>query len=66
METFYKNGKAVIGFLIITLLFSMFAGQQMTQRMVLLVLLGAILLNSDTIISFLKDDNDTKKSNKKE
>lgn len=61
METFYNNGKAVIGFLVIVLLFSMFAGEKMTQRMVLLVLLGAVLLNSNTIISFLKDDTNSKK-----
>lgn len=51
----YQNGKQILGFLVIVLIFSMSAGEKPTQIMVLIVLLGMILVNSNEFITFLKD-----------
>lgn len=55
MESFYNNGKQIIGFLVIVLIFSMATNEKVTQYMVLLVMLGMVLINSDTFTEFLKD-----------
>lgn len=53
MESLYKNGKAVMGFLVIVLIFSLSGNEKLTERMVLLVLLGMVLINSEKFLSFL-------------
>lgn len=55
MKQFYENGKSIIGFLIIVLVFSMITDESTTQKMVLLVLLGMALLNANAFTSFLKE-----------
>lgn len=55
METFYQSGKAILGFLVIVLIFSMATNQSTTEKMVLLVLLGTLLFNTQTFVNFLKD-----------
>lgn len=54
MEIFYKNIKQVMLFLVIVLIFTMATDQKTTNTMIILVMLGAVLINSDTIISFLQ------------
>lgn len=54
MKIFYDNIKEIILFLVIVLIFTMATNEKTTQMMILLVMLGAVLLNADTIISFLK------------
>lgn len=54
MEIFYKNIKQVMLFLVIVLIFTMATNTKTTNTMILLVMLGAILINSDTIINFLQ------------
>lgn len=55
MKDFYDNGKQIIGFLVIVLVFSLATNEKTTEYMVLLVLLGMVLLNSESFIEFLKD-----------
>lgn len=57
MTEFYDNGKTVIGFLVIVLVFSMAFGEDATGKMVLLVLLGMVLINSNKFIGFLETFN---------
>lgn len=58
MSEFYNNGKSIIGFLVIVLVFSMAFGEDTAQKMVLLVLLGMVLINSNKFISVLKSVNE--------
>lgn len=53
METFYKASKQIIAFCVICLIFSMATDEKTTQRMILLVLLGAVLINADVITDWL-------------
>lgn len=55
MQEFYDNGKSIIGFLVIVLVFSMAFGEKATQYMVLLVLLGMVLINWKEFTKFLAD-----------
>ena len=55
IKEFYDNGKEVIGFLIIVLVFSMTTDEKTTQYMILIVLLGMVLFNADTVVEFLKE-----------
>lgn len=53
MDTFYKSSKAIMAFCVICLLFTMATDETTTQRMILLVLLGAVLINADTITAYM-------------
>lgn len=57
MQEFYENGKSIIAFLVIVLVFSMAFGESATSKMVLLVLLGMILINSKKFIGLLQTVN---------
>lgn len=54
MQTVYENFKMIVLFMVITLLFSLAFGDGATEKMVLLVLLSMIILNSTSIIDFMK------------
>lgn len=54
MQIFYNNIRQIIMFLVIVLIFTMATDQKTTNMMILLVLLGAVLINADTMITFLK------------
>ena len=54
MQTVYENFKMIVLFMVITLLFSLAFGDSATEKMVLLVLLSMVILNSTSIINFMK------------
>lgn len=58
MGEFYDNGKTIIAFLVIVLVFSMAFGEDTAQKMVLLVLLGMVLMNANKFIAVLKSVNE--------
>lgn len=65
IETFYKNGKAIIGFCVLTLIFNMIFDQKTTEKFILLVLFSMCILNADKFVDFMsntfggKIDSDT-------
>ena len=56
MKDFYNSFKAIVTFLIITLVFTMITDEKTSEKMVLIVLLGMLLLNSEEFITFLTSD----------
>lgn len=55
LESFYKNGKSIIGFLILVLIFNMIFDTEMTEKFVLLVLFSMIIINSEKFIDFFSN-----------
>lgn len=47
MESFYQNGKQIIGFCVLVLIFNMVFDQKTTEKFVLLVLFSMCILNAD-------------------
>lgn len=57
MQEFYNSIKAIVGFLVIVLIFNLATNESATQKMVLLVLMSILLLNSQNFINFLSNQN---------
>lgn len=54
LQSFYTNGKSIIGFLILVLIFNMIFDQKTTEKFVLLVLFSMCILNADKFIAFMQ------------
>ena len=54
MESFYKNGKSIIGFCVLTLLFNMIFDEKSTEKFVLLVLFSMCILNADKVTEWME------------
>lgn len=52
-ETVYKASGTIIKFLIIVLVFSMFGNDDITNKMILLVLFSMIILNATEFVDWL-------------
>ncbi len=52
-ETVYKASGTIIKFLIIVLVFSMFGNDDITNKMILLVLFSMIILNASEFVDWL-------------
>lgn len=59
MESFYMNGKKIIGFLILVLIFNMIFDTKSTEKFVLIVLFSMCILNADKFISFMQNTFDS-------
>ena len=53
LDGLYKNIGAIIGFLVIVIVFETAFGAETTNKMLLLVLLGSVLYNADEFIEFI-------------
>lgn len=58
MQEFYNSIKAIVGFLVIVLIFNLATNESATQKMVLLVLMSILLLNSQNFINFLTQEKE--------
>ena len=58
MEIFYKSIKAIIGFLIITLIIETTLGEETARKMTLFVLIGMFIIDgkyTDSLANFLSN-----------
>ena len=53
MEQFYNDFKFIIGFMVLTLVVLMVAGEKAQRYFLLIVLLGMLLVNAEDFNSFL-------------
>lgn len=53
MEQFYKDFKFIIGFMVLTLIVQMVAGEKAQRYFLLITLLGMVLINVDDFNNFL-------------
>lgn len=60
MEQFYKDFKFIIGFMVLTLVVLMVAGEKAQRYFLLITLLGMILINADDFNNFLDSTFSTK------
>lgn len=54
LQSFYDNGKQIIGFLILVLIFNMIFDTKTTEKFVLLVLFSMCILNANKFIEFMQ------------
>jgi hypothetical protein len=55
MKDFYNDFSFILGFMVLTLLVGMFAGEQSQKWFLLIVLLGMVLLNYQKFNQFLQE-----------
>ena len=55
MQQFYKDFGFIIGFMILCLLVSMAFGEKAERGFLLTTLFGMVILNADSMITFLND-----------
>lgn len=60
MEQFYKDFKFIIGFMVLTLVVLMVAGEKAQRSFLLITLLGMVLMNVDDFNNFLDNTFSTK------
>lgn len=56
IQSFYSNGKEILGFLILVLIFNMIFDTKTTEKFVLLVLFSMCIINADKFIEFMKSN----------
>ena len=54
MDNLYKSMGAIVGFLIIEIIIATLFDSKTAEKMALFILLGMVLINSNSIISFLE------------
>lgn len=55
MDNLYKSMGAIIGFLVIEIIIATVFDSKTAEKMALFILLGMVLLNADSLISFLEE-----------
>ena len=55
MQSFFDNFGAIIGFLVLVLIFNVSFGSKGTKYFLILVLMGMLLLNYETMAAFISN-----------